>query len=57
MQGLELTGKPVGEVITAAREKGLLVISAEHNVLRMLPPLVITKEDVDKAVEILDVCL
>ena len=57
MQGLELTGKPVGEVITDAREKGLLVISAEHNVLRMLPPLVITKEDVDKAVEILDVCL
>ena len=57
MQGLELTGKPVGEVITAAREKGLLVISAEHNVLRMLPPLVITKEDVDKAVSIIDTCL
>ena len=57
MQGLELTGKPVGEVITAAREKGLLVISAEHNVLRMLPPLVITKEDIDKAVSIIDNCL
>ncbi len=54
MQGLELTGKPVGEVITAAREKGLLVISAEHNVLRMLPPLIITKEDVDKAISIID---
>lgn len=57
MQGLELSGKAVGEVITAAREKGLLVISAEHNVLRMLPPLVITKEDVDKAVFIIDSCL
>lgn len=57
MQGLELTGKPVGEAITAAREKGLLVISAEHNVLRMLPPLIITKEDVDKAVSIIDNCL
>ena len=57
MQGLELTGKPVGEVITSAREKGLLVISAEHNVLRMLPPLVITKQDVDKAVSIIDNCL
>lgn len=57
MQGLELTGKPVGEVITAAREKGLLLISAEHNVLRMLPPLIITKEDVDKAVSIIDNCL
>ena len=57
MQGLELIGKPVGEVISSAREKGLLVISAEHNVLRMLPPLVITKEDVDKAVSIIDTCL
>ena len=57
MQGLELTGKPVGEVITAAREKGLLVISAEHKVLRMLPPLVIIKEDIDKAVSIIDSCL
>ena len=57
MQGLELTGKPVGEVITDAREKGLLVISAEHNVLRMLPPIVITTADIDKAVSIIDNCL
>lgn len=57
MQGLELSGKAVGEVIAAAREQGLLVISAEHNVLRMLPPLVITKEDVDRAVTVLDSCL
>lgn len=57
MQGLELEGKTVGEVIAAAREKGLLVISAGSNVLRMLPPLVITEKDVDKAVEILDECL
>lgn len=57
MQGLELEDKAVGEVIAAAREKGLLVISAGSNVLRMLPPLVITEKDVDKAVEILDECL
>ena len=56
MQGLELDGKPVGEVIAAAREKGLLVISAGSNVLRMLPPLVTTKEEIDRAVEILDAC-
>lgn len=58
MQGLELTAdKAVGDVITAAREKGLFVISAAGNVLRLLPPLTITKNDVDKAVEILDECL
>ena len=57
MQGLELTGKPVGEVIAAAREKGLLVISAGNNVLRLVPPLIIQKEDIDQMAEILDQCL
>ena len=39
-------GKPVGEVVTKAIENGLLVISAGTNVLRMVPPLVITEADV-----------
>ena len=46
-----------GNVSGIDREKGLFVISAAGNVLRMLPPLTITKNDVDKAVEILDECL
>ncbi len=46
MQGLVLT-TPVRETIDKAIERGLLVISAGGNVLRMLPPLVITKENVD----------
>lgn len=55
MIGLQLSSKkPVGEVITAARENGMLVISAGNNVLRILPPLVITKENVDEALDILD---
>ncbi|MBE5996506.1 MAG: aspartate aminotransferase family protein [Lachnospiraceae bacterium] len=57
MQGLALEGKPVGEVIAAARERGLLVISAGNNVLRLVPPLVIEKEDIDQMTEILDLCL
>ena len=55
MIGLQLSSKkPVGEVITAARENGMLVISAGNNVIRILPPLVITKENVDEALDILD---
>ena len=47
MQGLVVTGRPVGEIINKALENGLVVISAGSNVLRMLPPLVIEKEHVD----------
>ncbi|MFQ9514903.1 MAG: aspartate aminotransferase family protein [Eubacterium sp.] len=52
MQGLVLS-TPVGETVNKAMEKGLLVISAGNNVLRMVPPLVITKENVDEMIEIL----
>lgn len=54
MQGLVLEGKPVGEVISRAIENGLLVISAGSNVLRMVPPLVIGKADVDEMIEKLE---
>lgn len=52
MQGLVLD-VPVGEVINKAMDKGLLVISAGGNVLRMVPPLIITKENVDEMINIL----
>ena len=54
MQGLVLEGKPVGEVIGRAIENGLLVISAGGNVLRMVPPLVIGRDDVDEMIEKLE---
>jgi len=44
---------PVGEVVNAAIEKGLLVISAEGNVLRFVPPLIISEENVDEMIDIL----
>ncbi len=47
MQGLELT-VPVGEVVNKCLSEGLIVISAGGNVLRMVPPLVISKENVDE---------
>lgn len=47
MQGLEVTGRPVGEIVNKALDNGLIIITAGSNVLRFVPPLVITKEDVD----------
>ena len=57
MQGLVLEGKPVGEIVTKAIENGLLVISAGTNVLRMVPPLVITEADIDEMIEKLEKAL
>ena len=52
MQGLVLT-TPVGETVNKALKNGLLVISAGSDVLRMVPPLIITKENVDEMIGIL----
>lgn len=57
MQGLVIQGRPVGEVINKALEQGLLVISAGSDVLRLVPPLVITTEHVDEMIEKLRSCL
>ena len=50
MQGLVVSGRPVGEIVNKALENGLIIISAGSNVLRMLPPLVIEKEHVDEMI-------
>lgn len=52
MQGLVLT-TPVGDTVKKALANGLFVISAGSDVLRMVPPLVITKEHVDEMIDIL----
>lgn len=52
MQGLVLT-TPVGETVKRSIENGLIVISAGSDVLRMVPPLIITKDNVDKMIDIL----
>ena len=50
--GMEFSSE-VAPVVNAARERGLLVINAGPNVLRFVPPLIITDEEVDKGMEIL----
>lgn len=48
---------PVGPVIQKALEKGLILINAGANIIRFVPPLVITKSDVEEMAAILDECL
>lgn len=56
MQGL-VFDKPVGPVISKALEKGLILINAGTDIIRFVPPLVITKEHVDEMIAILTSCL
>lgn len=56
MQGL-VFNKPVGDIITKALDKGLILINAGTDIIRFVPPLVITKEHVDDMTAILKTCL
>lgn len=56
LHGLECNG-PVGDIIMKALDKGLLLINAGTNVIRFIPPLVITRENVDEMIAILEECL
>ena len=53
MLGMELKFD-VLNVLLKAMEKGVLVLDAGRNVVRFLPPLVISKEQIDKAIAVLD---
>lgn len=53
MVGLELT-KPGAEYVDKLREKGFLINCTADKVLRFVPPLIITKEDIDEFVKALD---
>ena len=52
IQGLKIK-RPVGEVINQALKEGLIIIGAGENVIRFVPPLIITKEHVDEMIHIL----
>lgn len=55
MRGLRVAdGDTLGKIITAAREAGVLVLKAGRNTLRFLPPLTITKADIDEGFERLE---
>ena len=56
IQGLEFD-KPVAPIISKALEKGLVLINAGSNIIRFVPPLVISTEDIDKMIAILKECI
>jgi acetylornithine aminotransferase len=51
--GLQLSSDPT-PIITAARERGLLVITCGTNTLRFVPPLIVTEDEIDKGMNILE---
>jgi predicted acetylornithine/succinylornithine family transaminase len=53
MWGIEL-GEPAAPFITAARDRRLLILSAGPNVIRIVPPLIITSDELQRGVAILD---
>lgn len=56
MQGMELT-EPAGDYIAKAIDMGLLLVGAGKYIIRFVPSLIVSKEDIDKAMEILDKAL
>ena len=42
------------DLVTAARDRGLLVVPAGGNVVRLLPPLIVTQAEADEALSLLD---
>jgi acetylornithine/N-succinyldiaminopimelate aminotransferase len=51
--GLDVT-PPVADLVAACRERGLLVLTAGDNMLRLAPPLIVDEESVGRAAEIID---
>ena len=49
--------KSVAPIVTQLLEKGLLVLSAGDTVVRLLPPLIVTEEQIDEAIQLLKVVL
>ena len=56
MQGLVFK-VPVGDIIKRALDKGLVLINAGTNIIRFVPPLIITEKHVDDMIAILKECI
>jgi len=54
--GLDLV-PPVGDAVAACRERGLLVLTAGDNTLRLAPALIVSEKEIAEACAIIDVAL
>ena len=52
MIGIQTTENPA-DLVQAARDQGLIVLTAGSDVIRLLPPLTLSKEEIDQGVAIL----
>lgn len=52
-----ITQIPAKDLITAAMERGLLLVAAGPQVVRFVPPLIVTQAEIDRALEILAAAL
>lgn len=50
MQGIAVT-RPAAEIVNKAAEEGLLIIQAEGNVIRFVPPLIVEEKHIDEMIE------
>ena len=54
--GLELNA-PVKRILALAAERGVLLISAGDRVLRLVPPLIISEQQIDAVMDVLsEIC-
>ena len=55
--GVELNREIAGDVVMAGVQRGILLNPVRPDVVRMMPPLTITEEDVDRGVELLELAI
>ena len=55
--GIEMTKEIAPDVITEAESNGLLLNAIRPTILRLMPPLNVSREEVDEAIDILDKAL
>jgi predicted acetylornithine/succinylornithine family transaminase len=49
--------QPAAPIMAAARDKGVLILTAGEDVLRLAPPLIVSKDEIDTAVATIAACI